>query len=473
MTRTVAVIGAGVSGLAVACEVAERAQRAADGIRPLVLETADRAGGNIRSERSEGFLCEWGPNGFLDNAPTTLTLVRRLGLEKRRIVARPEAAVRFIYRRGKLRRVPMGPGELLRSDLLSVPGRLRVPVEYLVPRRRDTDDESVYDFARRRIGREAASTMIDAMVGGIFAGDSRKLSVASAFPKMVHMEAEHGGLIRALLARRKQARAEGQGADSVKMTGGDLNSFKDGMQELIDAMVLRLGDNLHTGVTVRSISDMGLRGFRIHFDRGAPMNVDAVVLACPSTAAANMVHEMDAGMAAAMQRIPSAPVAVVHLGYRTAALGDQPTGFGFLVPRSEEPRILGSLWSSQIFEGRAPEGSRLLTTMVGGASDPEAVSLDDRKLLDLVRKDLNRTMGVVTLPYFSRVHRHHRGIPQYTLGHAERLAIIRDQLVGISGLWVAGNSYGGVSVNACVEEAPRIAEEVLEHLSRASTVEAI
>lgn len=473
MSRTVAVIGAGVSGLAVACEVAERAQRSPGGIRPLILEASGRAGGNIRSERSDGFLCEWGPNGFLDNAPATLTLVRRLGLEERRVTARPEAAIRYIFRKGRLRRVPLGPGELLRSDLLSLPGRLRIPAEFLVPKRTATDDESIFDFATRRVGREAASIMIDSMVSGIFAGDSRQLSVASAFPKMVRMEEEHGSLIRALMARRKQARVDGKGADSVKVTGGELNSFRDGMQELIDAMVRRLGENLRTGITVRSISDMGVRGFRVHFDEGAPMDVDAVVLACPAALAADMVQEMDAEMSSTMADIPSAPVAVVHLGFRTAALGDQPTGFGFLVPRIEEPRILGSLWSSQIFEDRAPQGSRLLTTMVGGAGDPEAVDLDDRKLLDIVRKDLHLTMGVVTQPYFSRVHRHRRGIPQYTLGHPDRLAIIRDRLQGHSGLWVSGNSYGGVSVNACVEEAPRIAEEILEHLARASEVEAI
>lgn len=472
MSRVVAVIGAGVSGLAVACEVVERAQRSPGSIRPLILEASDRAGGNIRSERSGGFLCEWGPNGFLDNAPATLTLVRRLGLETRRVVARPESAVRFIFRKGRLRRVPSGPGELLRSNLLSIPGRLRVSAEILVPRRTTAADESVFDFARRRIGREAASIMIDAMVRGIFAGDARQLSVASAFPNMVRMEAEHGGLIRALLAKRKQARAEGRGANAGKVTGGELNSFKDGMQELIDAMVRHLGDNLRTDITVRSISDMGIRGFRIHFDEGAPMDVGAVVLACPAAQAAGIVQEMDPSLSAAMGEIPSAPVAVVHFGYRTAALGDQPTGFGFMVPRSEKPRILGSLWSSQIFEGRAPEGSRLMTTMLGGANDPDAVKLDDRKLLETVRTSLNATMGIVTQPYFSRIHRHRRGIPQYTLGHPQRLGVIRERLAGHSGLWVSGNSYAGVSVNACVEESPRVAEEILEHLARTSQVEA-
>ena len=203
MEPPVAVIGAGVSGLAVCSELASRGQRTTEPIRPMCLEASPRPGGNIRTEHREGFLCEWGPNGFLDNAPATLTLVRRLGLEERRIAARPEAAVRYIFRRGKLRRVPTGPGQLLLSDLLSPLARLRLCAELVVPKRSGGDDESVFDFAARRIGGEAASTLIDAMVRGIFAGDARQLSVASAFPKMVRMEAEHGGLIRAMLARRK------------------------------------------------------------------------------------------------------------------------------------------------------------------------------------------------------------------------------------------------------------------------------
>ena len=473
--RTVAVIGAGVSGLACTFELIERSQRGGDPIDVICFEAGDRAGGNIRTEAQDGFVCEWGPNGFLDGAQTTLTLVRRLGLASRLVPAEDAAGSRYVYRDGRLRTIPTSPRAFLTSDVVNWPTKLRILFEPWVRKGRG-DDESVFEFAARRIGRGAASVMVDAMVSGVYAGDAANLSVEATFPKLHAMERKHGSLFAALRARKKQSdEIEGDQTstdesqrESSDAPAGRLTSFRGGMQELVDALAKEVGDSLRLNQAVRSISDLGLRGFRLLFDEGAPLDVDAVILAAPAWHAAPMVESMNAALASTIASIPSAALAVVHFGYRRQALGEQPSGFGFLVPRNEGVRILGTIWSSDVFPGRAPEGSRLFTTMIGGAHDPGAVELSDTALADAVRHDLDRCMGIAVRPYMERIIRHRTGIPQYTLGHPDRLSAIDAQLAEHPGLWLAGNSYRGIAVNACIEEAPTISEAVLEHIARST-----
>ncbi len=461
--QTVAVIGGGVSGLAVTYELLSRARRSSRPLRLICLEGQERHGGNIRSERESGFLCEWGPNGFLDNAPATLDLVRRLGLGERLVRAEQIASRRFIYRKGRLRLLPTGALSFLTSDVLPVGGKLRLLAEPFIGRKRDQVDESVFDFAARRIGRSAASILVDAMVSGIHAGNSHQLSLPAAFPRMHQMEREHGGLVRAMLARMRKSRRSPQGGGPAG-PGGRLSSFRDGMAELTDALAREVGDCLQTRRPVIAVSHMGQRGLRVHLREGPPLDTHAVVLAGPAWDSARLVASMDPEMAAAMGAVPSAPVVVVHFGYQSAALGQQPTGFGFLVPRGEGLRMLGCLWTSHIFAGRAPAERWLMTTMLAGAHDPDAVNLNDRELTHIVRSELQKAMGIRTPPYFSKIIRHPRGIPQYDLGHLDRVATIERRRSDFPGLWVSGNSYQGVSVNACAEEAPKIADSIIEFL---------
>ena len=450
-----------MAGLTVAYELIERTQRVPGGVEILCLEAAGRVGGNIRSAHEDGFLYEWAANGYLDNAPATTTLVRRLGLEP--IRSREAAARRFIFRKGRLREIPLAPPAFLLSDVLSIGGRMRVLAEPFVPRRRSTEEESVFDFAARRIGREAASILVDAMVSGIYAGNARRLSLEACFPKMRKMESEHGGLFRAMLAKRRASR-DGPSAGGPSGPGGTLTSFRGGMQELPDALARELGGHLRLDAPVERLSDLGRRGFRVHPAEGAPFDVDAVVVTCPAWKSSPILEGLDAELGGALAAIPPAPVAVVHLGFRRDALPSLPEGFGFLVPRGQGPRILGALWASDIFEGRAPAGSMLITVMIGGAHDPASQELDDAELIKVAREDLRITMGILVAPYFVRIVRHARGIPQYDLGHMQRLATIERRLASCPGLWIGGNSLRGIAVNACVEDGSRIAESVLDYL---------
>jgi oxygen-dependent protoporphyrinogen oxidase len=447
------VIGGGIAGLATALRIRDRAGDVPGGLEVVVLEARDRPGGNIRTDRVDGFTIERGPNGFLDNAPATLDLVRRLGLEHRLQPADAAASRRFIYRNARLHPVPAGPLAFLRSPLLSLPGRLRVFLEPFARARPDDVDETVFDFAARRIGTEAAEVLVDAMVSGVFAGDSRELSLRSSFPKMHGMETEHGGLVRAMVARMRERRARGTGREAAggggsadrnagaggpAGPGGTLTSFRAGLDEWLDPLAAELADGLRTGAPVTGVARSGPAGraWRVDVADDEPIAADAVVLAVPAPAAAPLLTS------------------------DTPALD----GFGFLVPRGEGPAILGCLWDSSIFPGRAPDGHVLVRAMIGGARDPDAVGQDDYTLLDRVRGDLQATMGVDRTPVMTRIYRWPNGIAQYTVGHGGRLDRIHHRLAELPGLWLAGSSYYGVSMNACIEKSVEQAGEVVGFL---------
>ncbi|HKQ61620.1 MAG TPA: protoporphyrinogen oxidase [Candidatus Polarisedimenticolaceae bacterium] len=457
---TIAVVGGGLAGLSTAFELAERAERFPEPIDVVCFEADTRPGGKVRTTRENGFLCEWGPTGFLDDAPATLTLVRRLGLEARLLPARDDRAQRFVFRRGKLRALPGDPRGLWRTDLLSWRGKLRLLAEPLVRPRPAAGDESLFDFTARRLGREAAEVVCDAAVGGIYAGDARSLSVRAAVPALHTMEQRHGGLLRALQAQpRGPANGNGNGHAPPRLT-----SFRDGMEELISALARELGSRLQSGNPVRLVSDLGRRGFRVLASEGPPLDVDAVVLACPAAEAAKLVESIDEPMAAAMAEIPSAPLALVQLGYEVSAATGPPPGFGCLIPRGQGPRMIGTFWSSEVFEHRAPKGWRLLTAMLGGAHDPEATRLGDDALVAQTRRDLEQVLGLLAAPRFVRLLRREQAVPQYTLGHLDRVAAIDAALARHPGLAVCGSSYRGISANACIEESSRVAETVLGQL---------
>jgi len=260
----VVVIGAGVSGLAVAYEVAERAERLERPVDLLCLDAGDHPGGHMRTTREEGFQYEWGPTGFLDNAPETLALIRRLGLESEVLPANEAAGQRFLYRGGKLHVLPMSPGAFLKSPIISPLGKLRLAGELFVAKGPPVDDETVHEFASRRIGVEAAETLIDAMVSGIWAGNTQTLSLKATFPKMAELERVYGGLFRAMRAKQKE------GGGGPFGPAGKLTSFRLGMQALPNALAAALGDRLRLSTPVRAVSDLGRRGFRVILEEGAP-----------------------------------------------------------------------------------------------------------------------------------------------------------------------------------------------------------
>ena len=403
----IAVIGAGISGLATAHHLRNQAE-------VVVFEARDRAGGNIRTEPFEGCLVEWGPNGFLDNEPATLQLVEELGLTSRLIQARSDAKIRYVWRDGRLRELPTSPPRFLLSDCLPLRARLRLLLEPFASQPPE-HDESVRDFAARRLGAAAADVLVDAMVTGVFAGDPRRLSLRSSFPKLHALEAEHGSLI-------KGARGRGVGPR------GTLTSFDQGLEVLIR--------ELAKGLDVRLNADLA----------SLPEGFDHIVCTVPAPRAADL---LPADLGPLLRRIPGGPVAMVALVYKQPL--DVPDAFGFLVPHDQGLRILGTLYDSSIFPGRAPQGQRLFRTLIGGRRDPDAVELSDDELLEITARDLRRAWGHFPDPDAYRVIRHPLGISQYEIGHRELLSELESQCP--PWLRLAGSSYRGVALNACIKDA--------------------
>jgi len=456
----IGVIGAGPSGLAVAWELLAHGR--AHGVEPQVdvYERSGRPGGNVWTDASEGYQIEQGPEGFLDSAPRTLQLIEELGLGARVVSASDAAAARFVYADGRLHPVPTGPAAFLRSPLLPLAARLRVLTEPFRKPGRDAD-ESVLAFATRRLGFLAAERLVGAMVAGVYAGDAAALSMPAAFPRLATMEREHGSLTRALIASRRAARRAGRRAGGPAGPSGRLTSFAGGMRELIEGLAGALGDRLHLGAGAVAVAPTGAR-WRVHFE-GREEVFDRLIVTTPPWYAARLVRDVDSELAATLGDIPGAPIAAVALGFDAAALaGVNVKGFGFLVPKGQGLRILGSLWSSSIFPGRAPSGRVLLRTLVGGARDPRAGELEDDRLLQLVHDDLATAMGVRAAPEFVRIYRHPRGIPQYTVGHLARLQAMRERLDRLPGLLLHGNGYRGISLNDCVRFAAEVADQALE-----------
>lgn len=455
----VAVVGGGIAGLALGYHLLRR------GVPVQVYEAGPRPGGNIYSEPRGGYLCEWGPNGFLDNEPATLRLVDALGLGGEIAVSSELTRIRWIVRDGRLRELPAKPPQFLTSDILSPAGRLRVMLEWAQPARRDPSDESVFDFARRRIGREAAEVLVDAMVTGVYAGDSRRLSLTAAFPRMRAMEQEHGGLVRAMMAMgraRRQARRRGEdiGAGGSPMgPPGTLTSFTGGMETMVHGLARALGGNLSCGARVGAIARDG-DTWRLECSDGTTATAAHLVLACPAWSAASLLGPLAAELAQLTGAIDSAPVAVVCLGYAAADVARVKQGFGFLVPGRERSGILGTLFDTWVFPQRSPAGRVLWRTMIGGARDPEAVDLDDASLVQRALGALEKLLGLRATPEMTYVVRYARGIPQYPVGHPQQVARIEACLQQFPGLHLTGNSYHGISMNSCIKEAEAVAERI-------------
>ena len=458
----VAIIGGGISGLSTAFAIEREAAAKNLEIETLIIEKEQRCGGKIWSRQEEGYLCEWGPNGFLDNKPMTLDLCHQLGINQQLLRSDDNARKRFIYSNKTLNRLPENGPSFLKSSLISWPGKFRLASELVIPKRTVDGDETLAEFGRRRLGPEALDKLIAPMVSGIFAGDPETMSLKSCFPRIYELEQEYGGLIRAMMKLAKKKRAEQQAGKVVASAagpGGVLTSFSGGIQYLTDSIARRVKGEKFLGVGLRRISPKQ-GGYLLELEDGSTQEAEFVVTALPAYALSALLAEHVSEAAALLDEIPYAAMNVVCFGYEKAAISHDLNGFGYLIPRAEECHILGTLWDSSIFNWRAPEGKALLRSMMGGATNPQAIDLSDEEVIAKTKGDLQQIMGISCDPEFVRVFRHPKAIPQYTRGHAARVAGITDKLSSLSGMFVTGNAFSGVSLNDCINAANTTAEKV-------------
>lgn len=480
MRVSIGVIGAGISGLATAYLLGERLRREGIEHNLTIYEKGQRPGGSVRSERIDGFLVEWGPNGFLNNEPATLRLVDALGLRGRIGKSRDAARKRFIRIGGRLRQVPTKPPAFITSDIIPFTAKLRFALEPFIGKNRAGGDESVASFVRRRFGKRALARMFDPLVSGVYAGDVEKLSIHNTLSVFAELEQEYGSVVKGMFKRLKQRRKEEKEQDpetkdellttSKNPMAGTLLSFRDGMGELTQTLANNLKLSLRTETDVKRIT-AGKKGYSLLLEHNGEEQTaghDVVILSAPPVAAARMVGGLDEELADVLSQIPSSTIAVVALGYETGALGSELDGFGYLIPRAEGVRPLGVLWSSSIFDNRADMDRRLLTVMIGGAHDPEAVTLSDDELTDLAVREIDSTIGVNGKPVIRRIVRHRNGIPQYVLGHRERLREIDERLKNLPRFHLAGNGYRGISTNDCIKHSYELVERIVAELKGGS-----
>lgn len=434
MTGRTIVVGAGLSGLSAAWAIAR------SGGDVELLEATPRPGGVARSERRDGFLVELGPNTVRPTAPLW-NLVAALGLGGEALLTDPRSP-RYVDFGGELHPLPMGPGALVRSRLLSASGKWRLLTE---PFRRSApaEDETVADFVRRRLGPEAAERLVEPFVAGVFAGSASRLSIAAAFPRLARWERERGSLVLGAVADRRRS------PRPATPPPRGLLSFRDGLEALPRALAAALGPAFRPDAAASAIAPRPGGGWTVTFG-SQQRDADRILLAVPAHAAARLVEGIAPDAASALAAIPHPPLAVLHLSWPESALPRPLVGFGHLVCPDPGRRILGAVWSSSLFPGRAPSGRALLTVFLGGTRDPGAPSLSDDALTDIAARDLRAEGLARGDPDLVLLTRWERSIPQYERGHQRRIAAISAAEHRWPGLRFLGNYRGGVSVGDVV-----------------------
>ncbi|MBI2567300.1 MAG: protoporphyrinogen oxidase [Candidatus Schekmanbacteria bacterium] len=452
MRKMVVIIGGGIAGLTVAYDLLRRK------LDVLLLETEERVGGVMGSDRQEGFLVERGPNSFL-SAPEIDGLIGELGLDEERVTA-PATAPRYVYRGKQMLAVPMSPPALVKTSLLSRRAKARLFLEPFIAPNRD-DDESVASFFTRRLGIEIAERLVDPFVSGVYAGDAARLSVRSSFPAVAALERDHGSLFMGAMRSRKKT--------SAPRTKRTLTSFRRGLGTLPAALQERLGDRIRCGVTAaiapRAPGEGG-DAFTVTVRHAncegstATLDARAVVIAAPALATAGLVAPFSGAAADQLRGVDYPPLVSMTLGFDAGAVHGPLDGFGFLIPRTENMEILGCIWSSSLFPERAPAGSVCLTAFIGGATNRGVARREQAELLQVVMHELRAAMGIAQPPTHVAIHKYERAIPQYNVGHEQRLGIVRESLAAWPGLFLAGSYLGGVSVADRVKTARETAARV-------------
>ena len=447
MDADVAVIGAGISGLAAACELARR------GHRVVVLERQVRAGGKAQSERMDGFLMEHGPSSIAGECVVPL-LKQDIAIRQDRVELGPDVRRRYIVAGSRLHGIGVHPAAFLTSNFLSAAGRLRLAVEAAMRCHTGEADETVAAFCRRRFGREFTDRVIDPLVGGMFAGTTGTLSMAATFPQMVGMERAYGSVLRGMVVSRQRGK---------RMPAPRLFSWRDGIATLPATLAAQLGSRVKVGVAVRRIVAQPT-GFVVNTAGAGAIRTNAVVIATPPHVAAGLLVDLDAEAADAATQIEAPPLAVVFLGYARAQIAHPLDGIGFLAPSGEHRRLSGALFCSTMFPGRAPEGFVSLAAYVGGSRAPELARLPAKELIETARGEFADLLGAKGEPALARVRHWSRGLPQYRVGHRDLLAALNGACERRPGLFLTGNYFAGISVAACMAHATHTATRVDEFL---------
>jgi oxygen-dependent protoporphyrinogen oxidase len=467
--KRVAIVGAGIAGLSAAYYLNKLSRQGRQSLEIALLEKEGRLGGSILTEQADGFLMEGGPDCFLSEKPWALQLCRALGIEGQVIGTNQQVRRTFILWKGKLHEIPEGfmllaptsLGPFIKSPLFSLRGKLRMGLDLVLPRKKTDTEESLAAFVCRRLGREALERIAQPLVAGIHAGDPATMSLQSTFPRFIDLEREYRSLIWGIYQRKKQS-AHLRPRYTMFIT------LRQGMEQMISALEKTLlSDCISRRHEVMGIEKIPAKPadrprYRLQIKgKNQALEADAVVLAVPSFAAADLFQGIAGDIAHHLHTIPYVSTATVNLAYERSQIGHPLDGYGFVVPRLEGRRIMAATFSSVKFPHRAPEGKILLRCFVGGAKNEGIVSWEDDKLLAAVRGDIKEILKITGVPLMSRIYRWRKAMPQYTLEHEKRLSLIGDGLSKHPGLFLTGSAYRGIGISDCVHQAEMTAKAVL------------
>lgn len=469
IVKRVAVIGGGISGLAAAHYLRELSAEAGQSVDVQLYETNDRLGGTIHTIEQDGFLMEAGPDSFITQKPAGLALCQLLGIDGDLIQTNPECRRTLIVYKGQLHPIPEGflmlaPTRLLpfiTSKLFSWSGKLRMGMDLILPRKQHgvEGDESLASFVRRRFGTEALERIAQPLVGGIYTADPEKLSLRTTMPRFLELEAKYRSLILGMRAGIKMMKSTGRDAGARYSL---FVSFPKGMTYLVEKIASRLPvGSIHIGAAVTRVT-RDSDTWRMERHQAPAATADAVILACPSYASAEMVRHFDRLLADDLASIEYASAAVMSMAFDTDQVTRKLDGFGFVVPDIEKRSLIATTFSSIKFAGRAPDGKVLMRAFLGGAMAPEVYHMDDEALREAVVRDLRDLIGIKGEPAFTRLYRWPRSMPQYPVGHLDRVKRIHQQLTNHPSLAVAGNAFGGIGIPDCIQSGESAAKEIIE-----------
>lgn len=475
--KHVVIIGGGITGLAAAQRVLECSQHSGKQVDLTLLEASSRVGGIVKTRERDGFLLEDGPDSFISEKPAALALLKRLDLESQLLETNEQNRRSFIVRKGRLLSVPEGfqllaPSRLwpfITSEIFSWTGKARIALDLLLPRREQNgeDDESLAEFVRRRLGREALERMAQPMVGGIYTADPERLSLRATMPRFLEMEREHRSLIAAL--RRSTSSAESNKASGARYSL--FLSFARGMQVLTDALEQKISGqtSIRLNTTVKSVELQHQvtgrpPGWKLTTGGNETIVADAICLALPAYISSDLLSKFDSQLAAELSEISYASSATINLGFKRQDIPHALNGFGFVVPFIEKRSLIACTFSSVKFAGRAPAGHTLLRAFVGGALQPDLMNLSEDELLVRVLSDLRDLLGIEQAPLFAEITKWERSMPQYHVGHLERVKRIEQRVAALPGLVLAGNAYSGLGIPDCIRSGEAAAEVITASL---------
>jgi len=466
---SIVIIGGGIAGLS----AAYYAQKNTPEARMTLLETGNHWGGKITTDRvpfEDGdFIIEGGPDTFLATKPWGVALCKELGLGDRLHGTNPRQKNTYVLNNNKLQPLPDGLTmmiptnipSILKSGLVSWPGKIRMGLDFLLPSQNGHHDESLGHFVSRRLGREAYENLIEPLMSGIYAGDGDQLSLRSTFPYLHDLEHKYGSLARGALKMRQQMATRGgatQGSRSAFLTPTT------GLAEIVEKLVesLRLnGANLQLGTAALRISHRA-SGYIVELEDGTHLETDAIILATPAPVSGSLLASFDPELATVLGSIHYASTATVTLAYRQSDLSRPLDGYGYVIPRREGRRALACTWTSTKFPHRAPDGYALIRVFVGRAGQEADIPWDEAGLLEVAREELALTLDITAEPLVNRVFIWESAMPQYNLGHPEKLAKIDAALEKHPGLALAGNGYRGIGIPDCIHSGELAVTKVLE-----------